>query len=399
MGVPGQFTATGTFADGSTADITDLVTWASATPSVATISDTGLASALALGTSAITASFEGVTSPDDTLTVIAPISFLVNNTADSGPGSLRQAILDSNATIGATNTIDFAIPGSGVQKIAPLSPLPALSNPVLIDGESQPGYSGTPLIELNGSQAGGGDGLTITGSGVTVRGLDIDSFSQGAGIHLTGTGATGDWIYGNFLGTDPTGTQAEPNEYGVEIDGGAANNLIGTNGDGVNDAAERNLISGNVVSGIWINGQGTDGNAVAGNFIGTSVTGDVALNNGTVTPFFYFPPPVEGGVAIDGGASTNRIGTDGRSVDDVGQRNVIEGGSAESGVIDGVSISGTGTDGNVVAGNFIGTDATGTIALAIAWLPERRCCHRGARQTTGSGSTPRAERPLPTKGT
>ena len=130
-----------------------------------------------------------------------------------------------------------------MQTIAPLSPLPAITNPVLIDGFSQPGYAGTPLIELSGSQAGGGDGLTITGPDVTVRGLDINSFSQGAGIHLTGTGATGDWIYGNFLGTDPTGTQAEPNDYGVEIDGGASDNLIGTNGDGVNDAAERNLIS------------------------------------------------------------------------------------------------------------------------------------------------------------
>ena len=85
---------------------------------------------------------------------------------------------------------------------------------MLIDGISQPGYAGTPLIELSGSQAGGGDGLTITGSDVTVRGLDINSFTQGAGIHLTGTGATGDWIYGNFLGTDPTGTQADPTTPG-----------------------------------------------------------------------------------------------------------------------------------------------------------------------------------------
>ena len=161
---------------------------------------------------------------------------------------------------------------------------------MLIDGDSQPGYAGTPLIELNGSQAGTGDGLTITGPDVTVRGLDINDFSQGAGIHLTGTGATGDWIYGNFLGTDPTGTQAEPNEYGVEIDGGASDNLIGTNGDGVNDAAERNLISGNLFAGVWINGQGTDGNAVAGNFIGTSVTGDVALNNGNRGLLLLTPP-------------------------------------------------------------------------------------------------------------
>ena len=61
-------------------------------------------------------------------------TFLVSNTGDSGPGSLRQAILDSNAATGATNTIDFDIPGTGVQTIAPLSPLPAITNPVLIDG-------------------------------------------------------------------------------------------------------------------------------------------------------------------------------------------------------------------------------------------------------------------------
>ncbi len=206
-------------------------------------------------------------------------TFLVSNTGDSGPGSLRQAILDSNNAVGATNTIDFDIPGTGVQTIAPLSSLPTITNPVLIDGTSQPGYAGTPLIELNGSQAGGGDGLTITGAGVTVRGLDIDSFSQGAGIHLTGTGATGDWIYGNFLGTDPTGTKAEANEYGVEIDAGATNNLIGTNGDGVNDVAQRNVISGNGDSGVLISGQGTDGNVVAGNFIGTDLTGTLALGN------------------------------------------------------------------------------------------------------------------------
>ncbi len=293
-------------------------------------------------------------------------SFVVSNTGDSGPGSLRQAILDSNTATGSTNTIDFNISGSGVPTIAPLSPLPTITNPVLIDGESQPGYSGTPLIELNGSQAGSGDGLLIAAPNVTVRGLDINDFSQGAGVHLSGTGATGDWIDGNFLGTDPTGTLAAPNDYGVEIDGGASGNLIGSNGDGINDAAERNLISGNRYGGVWIDGAGTDGNAVAGNFIGTSVTGDVALNNGTVTPFFYYPQPVEGGVVIDGGASGNRIGTDGNSVDDVGQRNVIEGGNAPyGGMIDDVLISGTGTDGNVVAGNFIGTDATGTIALAI----------------------------------
>ena len=111
---------------------------------------------------------------------------------------------------------------------------------------------GTPLIELSGSQAGSGDGLTITGPDVTVRGLDINGFSQGAGIHITGTGATGDWIYGNFLGTDPTGTQAAPNNVGVEIDAGATDNLIGTNGDGVERRGRANLLTGDLFTGVWI---------------------------------------------------------------------------------------------------------------------------------------------------
>ena len=189
-----------------------------------------------------------------------------------------------------------------------------------------------------------------------------------------------------------------PNDYGVEIDGGASGNLIGTNGDGVNDAAERNLISGNRFAGVWINGQGTDGNAVAGNFIGTSVTGDVALNNGTVIGSYYRSRPIEGGVVIDGGASGNRIGTDGKSVDDVGQRNVIAGAMPPS-EIDGVGISGTGTDGNVVAGNFIGTDATGTLALGIPGSRATVFPSAEVRQATGSGSTPLAERLSPTRGT
>ncbi len=288
-------------------------------------------------------------------------TFLVDTTADSGAGSLRQAILDSDALTGDTNTIDFAIPGQGVQTIAPISPLPAITNAVLIDGFSQPGYAGTPIIELSGSQQDGGDGLTITGPSVTVRGLDINGFSQGAGIHITGTAATGNWVYGVFAGIDPTGTQSDPNYAGVAIDGGASNNLVGTNGDGVSDAAERNVLSGNLFTAVSISGQGTDGDAVAGNYLGTDISGSVALNDAT-TPLVdsqgnYFG----GGVAISGGASDNRIGTDGASVDDAGERNVIAGSNNDA-----IDIWGGGTDGNIVAGNFIGTDVTGTRALGIA---------------------------------
>ena len=66
-------------------------------------------------------------------------TLLVTNTADSGAGSLRQAILDSNAATAGASVIDFAIPGQGVQTIAPLSALPPITHAVLIDGFSQSG--------------------------------------------------------------------------------------------------------------------------------------------------------------------------------------------------------------------------------------------------------------------
>ena len=293
-------------------------------------------------------------------------TWLVSNNGDSGPGSLRQAILNSNAATGATNTIDFNIAGSGAHLIVPLSPLPEITSPVLIDGFSQPGYAGKPLIELSGSELPSDsvhDGLTITGSDVTVRGLDINNFSQGAGIHITGTGATGDAIYGNFLGTDPTGFRAEPDEEGVEVDGGATDNLIGTSGTGALDENQGNLLSGNSFAGVWIDGQGTKGNIVAGNLIGTSVTGDTDLPNGQQTPYGYafasrYYDYLGGGVVINLGASGNQIGADGPSGPSAGLGNVISGNNN-----DGIDLSGSGTDGNVVQGNAIGTDLAGTSDL------------------------------------
>src|SRR5262245_55941784 len=96
-------------------------------------------------------------------------TFSVTNTLDSGAGSLRQAILDANAHAntlnagGVADTIAFNIPGSGVQTIAPLSALPTITDPVVIDGYTQPGASPNTLpsgdnavllIELNGASAG-----------------------------------------------------------------------------------------------------------------------------------------------------------------------------------------------------------------------------------------------------
>ena len=82
-------------------------------------------------------------------------SFLVTTTADSGPGSLRAAILDSNAATGTSNTIDFGIPGSGVRTIAPGGLAPANDHKVGTDRRllSGPGYAATPVVEIDGSPA------------------------------------------------------------------------------------------------------------------------------------------------------------------------------------------------------------------------------------------------------
>src|SRR5262249_3076322 len=107
---------------------------------------------------------------------------VVTNTNDSGFGSLRQAIINANATAGL-DTITFLI-GSGAKSIHLSSLLPTITDPVIIDGTTQPGYAGSPLIELEGSGVGSsGDGLAIYAGGSTVRGLAINRFPS-SGISL-----------------------------------------------------------------------------------------------------------------------------------------------------------------------------------------------------------------------
>ena len=89
----------------------------------------------------------GLQSPCDAAT------YTVTGTNDSGPGSLRQAIYDANGSAGL-DSIRFSIPGAPPHTIRPDSVLPIVTDAVVIDGWSQPGYSGTPCIELDGSNVG-----------------------------------------------------------------------------------------------------------------------------------------------------------------------------------------------------------------------------------------------------
>ena len=134
-------------------------------------------------------------------------------------------------------------------------------------------------IELNGTGtypadfpfAGYAHGLRIAADNSTVQGLVVNRFDF-AGISLTGAN---DAVQGCFIGTDPSGTLARPNAYnGVELAG--VSMRLGTNGDGIDDYAERNLVSGNMTRGV----QAGPGTVVAGNYIGTDHTGTIALPNG-----------------------------------------------------------------------------------------------------------------------
>jgi titin len=280
-----------------------------------------------------------------------PSTYVVTNTLDAGLGSLRQAILDVNAD-SSPDLIDFDIAGSGVHTIAvgdPTGlPLPAITNPVAIDGYSQPGSSVNTLsvgdnavlqIELDGSALGPGfNGLHITAGSSTVRGLMIDNFARTAGPSFAGGTAIlldthgGNVVEGNILGTHGsggTGTFSNGNSD-VSVGAGSGNNVIGgTTPD------TRNVLSGA--------GEGaalaSSGNLFQGNYVGTDPSGTSAVPN--------FDGLVESGTGDTIGGTV------------LGARNVFSG-NARSGVLMGFAVN------DVVEGNLIGINAQETAVLTNA---------------------------------
>jgi hypothetical protein len=196
-------------------------------------------------------------------------------------GASLNADVTVTGTYGVGDTITFNIPGSGVQTIIPVSPLPTIVRPVDINGYSQTGaVQNTSIttdnavlrIEINGSTAGlAADGLVLGAGagGSVVRGLVINRFT-GTAIVVQSDGNT---IAGNFLGTNAAGNAGliANGSFGIEI-GGSFRNVIG----GVAPAA-RNVIGGNS-DGINLNA-GSQNTLIQGNFIGVGVDGVTAISN------------------------------------------------------------------------------------------------------------------------
>ena len=259
--------------------------------------------------------------------------YLVTNTSDSGPGSLRQTILDVDSDAPTQAHIKFDIPGSGVQTISPLSALPTITSPVFLDGTTQNGWAAnTGAAGLNTVLTvfldGGGlnsNGLTLGVGGNTIGGLAIGGFKS-AGINLGGTSSN--LIAGDFLGVAPDGATADANNDDI-FSNGASNNTIG----GTLPAA-RNLISASAADGIFL--LGGSSNLIAGNMIGLDATGSAALAN------------VGAGVHLQS-SSLDTIG----GLTSASQNVISE--NANSGVILYDSSN------SWIVGNLIGLDATGLV--------------------------------------
>jgi parallel beta-helix repeat protein len=352
-------------------------------------------------------------------------TYTVTNTNNTGAGSLDQAILDANAHAGK-DTVAFNIPGAGPHYIFDDS-LPYITEYVLFDGFTEPGSSPNTnyahqginavlMINLTGM-------LEVGGSNTVIRGLAINSDAYSPGIELKGSG--GHFVEGCFLGTDITGTVISSREFGVEVisDGntiggttpaarnlisgnylpgirisGDANyvwgNLIGTdvtgtvalgNGqDPVYDAqgifiegnnniigsptlSARNVISGNTADGIRV--LYGDGNVIYGNYIGTDVSGMVDLGNGgwgidLTSAANLISVNESGGISLTSGPVSNvRIWNNKIGTDATGSSPLSNGGdgvyiSSGSGVMD-VELGGT----NPLAPNVIAHNAGNGISV------------------------------------
>ena len=295
---------------------------------------------------------QGFRAPDRSLPKYQSVqaTFTVTTTADSGPGSLREAMDAANASAGL-DAIEFDIGGGGTyEEIEVLSLLPYLTDPVTIDGDTQSCDTTEGLcIRLDGPTLVNDPilldgGLVVFGGGSTIHGLLFTRFFRQGGIPALQIRSGDNTVTGCYFGTDRTGMTTDPDgtpNSGDELGNGtgivvanapdlgspAVNNTIGGA-----TAAERNVVAGSMGTGILVLTPEATGNTVRGNYVGTNATGTAALGNAY-------------GIDVREGTE-NTI-----------QDNLVSGNRA-----DGISVE-VGASNNLITGNFVGTDATGTSAI------------------------------------
>ncbi|HSA21505.1 MAG TPA: hypothetical protein P5076_08655 [Myxococcota bacterium] len=232
----------------------------------------------------------------------------------AGVCTLRAAIQEHNA-LGGANAIHFNL--SPLAAIRPSTNLPAPDSDLVIDGTTQPGFTGIPLVVLDGVDVGGGIGLRPDGRS-EIRGLVLVLWERGIVLDR-GPDVV---VAGNFIGLSLSGISAQRNGYGNLI--ASPHHVIGGP-----DPADRNWISGNDIAGIEIYDTG-DYTLIEGNYLGTDAGGNLDV--------------------------PNTIGIESFGAQDVVIRDNLISGNTYFGL----RLMGIG---GAVTGNLIGTDASGTLPI------------------------------------
>ncbi len=281
--------------------------------------------------------------------------FTVSNTADSGTGSLRQAVLGANAAAGA-DTIQFAISGIGPHQIGIAGAALDLNGPLLIDGFTQfdatPNTQSTQIGGLNSilkiviapATFGPASSAFILDQGeVTLRGLVISGFGQSGAVKLNGNGAVAR-IEGCYFGTNAEGTTPSIPSSARALFVQAGRLHIG----GL-QPEQRNLFSGHSNDVMRLTSAASPDSTIEGNLFGTDVSGSVALANA--------------GAAIRvqalGVATAHHLRIGGTNVS---ARNVFAAGAVPAIQLDCASQIDC-LNGLLIQGNYIGTDATGVVPM------------------------------------
>jgi CSLREA domain-containing protein len=212
----------------------------------------------------------------------AAVTYVVNSTADDTDGTcdalpggdctFREAIAAANSSAGA-DEIHFDLAGTGVQTISVLSDLPVIYQPVAIDGTTQPGYAGDPLVEIEGSGYAGGTGLYFSfgSDGSTVSSVVLNRFG-----------------FQNVL-VDSDDVSLVDSYFGVNADASAVTAGASFANVRLRRPAANTLIQGNVLAGtgaaVMLDGSANASGAVTaatvtGNSIGVAPDGS-PLGGGT----------------------------------------------------------------------------------------------------------------------